>query len=161
AKDAAKLFGTTLSFAGTEFTSSGLKGSDKATGVTLTSDGAAANAAVGSYAIVASNATGTGLSNYNITYVNGTLTVSPSTGSAYILNGSASGAVSVSGQAILTVNGTFFVDSSSSSAVTGTGKGQIVASNGIYVQGGFSWTSSYTKPTNNGQPSTTADPYAN
>ena len=50
---------------------------DTITGVTETSTGAAASATVGTYNIVASAATGTGLSNYTISYVNGTLTVNP------------------------------------------------------------------------------------
>ncbi len=44
--------------------------------------------------------------------------------------------------------------------MVGSGKGQIVAPNGIYVQGGISWSSSYAKPTNNGHPPATNDPYA-
>ena len=47
------------------------------TSVTLTSAGAAAAAAVGTYPIVPSAAVGTGLGNYTITYTNGTLTVDP------------------------------------------------------------------------------------
>ena len=71
-----KTYGQTVVFAGTEFTTSGLLNSDTVSGVTLTSAGAAATATVvGSpYAIVASAATGTGLGNYNITYVDGSLT---------------------------------------------------------------------------------------
>jgi len=49
--------------------------SDTITSVTLNSAGAAAAAAVGSYPIAATNALGTGLSNYLITYVPGALTV--------------------------------------------------------------------------------------
>ena len=47
--------------------------------MTLTSDGAAATAQVSGspYAIVASNATGSGLANYTIRYANGSLTVAP------------------------------------------------------------------------------------
>ena len=45
------------------------------TSATITSTGAPSNAIAGTYPIVASNAAGTGLANYNITYVNGTLTV--------------------------------------------------------------------------------------
>ncbi len=41
--------------------------------------GAPATATVGTYPIVPSAATGTGLSNYTITYANGTLTVNPAT----------------------------------------------------------------------------------
>ena len=47
--------------------------------MTETSTGAAATATVGTYPIVPSAATGTGLSNYTISYVNGTLTVNPAT----------------------------------------------------------------------------------
>src|SRR5204862_379058 len=53
--------------------------SDTVTSVTLTSTGAAATAAVGNYPIVPSAAAGTGLSNYTISYVNGTLTVNAKT----------------------------------------------------------------------------------
>ena len=45
--------------------------------MTETSTGAAASATVGTYPIVPSAATGTGLGNYTISYVNGTLTVNP------------------------------------------------------------------------------------
>src|SRR5205823_3596712 len=55
----------------------GLLNSDSVTGVTLSSTGAPATAAVGSYAITPSNALGTGLGNYTIGFVNGTLTVNP------------------------------------------------------------------------------------
>ena len=70
-----KAYGQTVTFAGTEFTASGLQFSDSVTGVTLTSAGATNTAIVGSYSIVPSAATGTGLGNYTITYNNGTLTV--------------------------------------------------------------------------------------
>ncbi len=53
----------------------GLVSGDTVTGVMLASSGTDANALVGSYAIVVSNATGSGLSNYDIHYVDGTLTV--------------------------------------------------------------------------------------
>jgi len=71
-----KTFGETYTFAGTEFTTLGLVNPpDTVTSVTLASDGAAATATVGSYDIVGSDAVGTGLSNYDITYNKGTLTV--------------------------------------------------------------------------------------
>ena len=72
-----KTCGTALTFGGTDFTTNGLVNGDTVTSVTLTSTGTAADATVdGSpYAIVPSAAVGTGLSNYNITYVNGSLTV--------------------------------------------------------------------------------------
>jgi hypothetical protein len=77
ANSTSKTYGDTVTFAGTEFTSSGLVNSDTATSVTLSSSGAAATATVGSYAITPSAAVGTGLNNYTISYVNGTLTVTP------------------------------------------------------------------------------------
>jgi hypothetical protein len=50
---------------------------DLLTGLTLTSDGAALMATVGEYGVSAADATGLGLSNYAITYVAGTLAVTP------------------------------------------------------------------------------------
>jgi hypothetical protein len=89
ANSTSKPEGNTLTFAGTEFTVAGPAGSrtvagptgpilfdgDSVTSVTLSSTGAAAGAEDGSYAIQISNAVGSGLSNYAITYVPGTLTV--------------------------------------------------------------------------------------
>ena len=72
-----KTYGDLVTFAGTEFTPAGLVNGDVVTSVTLTSAGAAAAAAVGTYPIVPSAAIGTGLGNYTITYTNGTLTVDP------------------------------------------------------------------------------------
>jgi hypothetical protein len=81
ANAANKTEGNTLAFAGSQFTLAGavntvaLVNGNTVTSVTLTSTGAAAAAEDGSYAIVPSAAVGTGLSNYAITYVPGTLTV--------------------------------------------------------------------------------------
>ena len=77
ANDRTKTYGDLVTFAGTEFTPAGLVNGDVVTSVTLTSAGAAAAAAVGTYPIVPSAAIGTGLGNYTITYTNGTLTVDP------------------------------------------------------------------------------------
>jgi uncharacterized delta-60 repeat protein len=79
ARDESKTYGQTLTFAGTEFTATGLLNSDSVSQVTLASPGAAADATVAGspYAITASSAVGTGLGNYTITYVDGTLTVNP------------------------------------------------------------------------------------
>jgi hypothetical protein len=81
ADDASKTYGSTLVFNGTEYTvSSGtLVGADTIGSVTLSSAGAASTANVGTYAITASNATFTvgNAANYTITYVDGTLTVTP------------------------------------------------------------------------------------
>ena len=77
ASDATKTYGTTLTFNGTEFTPVGLLGGDTISGVTLTSAGAVNTANAGSYAIIPGNAvfSAGSASNYNISYVNGTLTV--------------------------------------------------------------------------------------
>ncbi|MCX7185433.1 MAG: YDG domain-containing protein [Nitrosospira sp.] len=84
ANNASKIFGNSLIFAGTEFTSTGLQGGETISRVTLTSTGAAAAAAIAGYPIMPSNArNGTfAASNYVITYVDGVLTVteSPVTG---------------------------------------------------------------------------------
>ena len=78
ANDLNKTIGVELVFDGTEFSATGLvsNGIDNVNSVTLTSDGAPAGAAVGTYVINISNAQGVALENYNISYVNGTLTVS-------------------------------------------------------------------------------------
>jgi hypothetical protein len=70
------------------FTTTGLVSGDSVSAVNLASAGAAAGANVGSYAIIASNATGTGLGNYNITYVAapGGLTVTPASLTIAVLN---------------------------------------------------------------------------
>lgn len=75
ANNQTKVLGATFTFAGNEFVSSGLVNSDSVTSVTLISAGAPAPATVGSYPIVPSAAVGSGLSNYSITYANGTMTV--------------------------------------------------------------------------------------
>jgi hypothetical protein len=81
ANNASKTYGQAMTFAGTEFTVTGLvtANGDTVTSMTLTSAGAAAAAPVpGSpYAIVPSAAAGSGLGNYSITYANGALTVKP------------------------------------------------------------------------------------
>jgi hypothetical protein len=77
ARDQEKEEGTTFSFTGTEFTTSGLLFSDEVTSATLTSEGAleGATEAGSPYAIEISNAIGTGLENYSISYLNGTMII--------------------------------------------------------------------------------------
>jgi hypothetical protein len=76
ATDQTKTYGTSADLGTTAFdVSSGLAAGDHVTGVTLTSTGSPAGAAVGTYPIVASGATGSGLSNYTISYTDGKLTV--------------------------------------------------------------------------------------
>lgn len=73
ANDSGKIYGQTGSFNG--FNANGLVNGDTLTGVDLASLGTARTANVGNYTITASNADGTGLSNYDITYVDGTLSI--------------------------------------------------------------------------------------
>ena len=75
AHNLSKCFGQTLTFTGSDYTVSGLVNGNTVSAVTLTSTGSASGAAVGPHTITASNATGTGLTNYTIDYVTGTLTV--------------------------------------------------------------------------------------
>ncbi|WP_313341377.1 filamentous hemagglutinin N-terminal domain-containing protein [Stenotrophomonas sp.] len=77
AGNAGKIYGSTANLAG--FTSRGLVNGDTVTAAELASAGQAGSAGVGSYAITASNASGAGLSNYDIAYVAGRLTVDPAT----------------------------------------------------------------------------------
>ena len=79
ASNRSKIFGQTVVFAGTEFSTSGLLNSDSVSHVSLSSAGAVAGAPVNGspYSIVVINAVGTGLTNYSISYVNGQLTVIP------------------------------------------------------------------------------------
>ena len=79
ANNDSKTYGTLKTFSSTAYTESGLVNSDAITGLDLASTGAVSSATVGTYAIVPSTATGTGLSNYAIGYVNGNLTVNPAT----------------------------------------------------------------------------------
>ena len=77
ADNMSKTYGQTVTFTGTAFTANGLVNSDSVTSVTLTSSGAVPTATVAGspYTIVPSNAVGSGLGNYSISYVDGALTV--------------------------------------------------------------------------------------
>ena len=75
AMSSTKTYGDVVTFAGVEFTTSGLINGDVVNNVTLTSAGTVATAAVSSYSIIPNNAAGTGIGSYTISYVNGTLTV--------------------------------------------------------------------------------------
>jgi len=80
ADDESKTYGTVYNLGTTAFTTSILFNGDSVNDVTLSSPGAASSASpTGSpYAIIPSAASGTGLSNYTITYNDGSLTVNPS-----------------------------------------------------------------------------------
>ncbi len=77
ANDDSKVYGETKTLAGTAFTSTGLINGNTITGVTLTSAGTLANATVAGspYVITATDAAGTGLDNYTISYTAGALSV--------------------------------------------------------------------------------------
>jgi trimeric autotransporter adhesin len=79
ANNQTKTYGTTFTFIGNEYTitAGSLKNSDAITSVTFACPGSVATATVAgsTYTITASNATGTGLSNYSINYTTGTMTV--------------------------------------------------------------------------------------
>src|SRR5678815_3699610 len=83
ASNKTKVYGDTVVFddttPSTDFSVSGLVNTDTVDSITLSSTGAAATATVAGspYTIFASAALGTGLGNYNISYVNGSLTVDP------------------------------------------------------------------------------------
>ena len=104
ADNESKVYGTTLSLPGTDFTATGLGGGASVTSVTLDQHRAAQSAAVGTYPIVASNAQGTGLSNYTIVYDDGTLTVTPAN-----LTITASNTNKIFGT-VLTLSGTAFTE---------------------------------------------------
>ncbi len=72
ANDVLKAFGTDAALT---YTALGLKNQDRIGSVSLSSAGAAASAAFGTYPIVVGNALGLGLSNYRIIYMNGRLDV--------------------------------------------------------------------------------------
>ncbi|MDG1139035.1 MAG: YDG domain-containing protein, partial [Opitutales bacterium] len=79
ANSVSKTYGDAVTFDGTEFTEAGLQGDDAIT-ISFASGGAVDTTNVNSYAIVPSAATDSGSTgfdtrNYNINYVNGTLTV--------------------------------------------------------------------------------------
>lgn len=77
ANNITKCFGNTYTLGTTAFTSSGLASGDVITAVNLVSDGADIFADLGTYNITPSGASGASFnaSNYNINYVNGTMTV--------------------------------------------------------------------------------------
>ncbi|ANE52980.1 MBG domain-containing protein [Flavisolibacter tropicus] len=81
ANDASKFVGETKTFTGNEYSiSSGtLATGDAITSVSLSSNGEPAIASAGTYPITVGGAAGIPTSNYNITYVDGTLTVNPCT----------------------------------------------------------------------------------
>lgn len=90
ANNRSKLFGETVAFAGTEFTSAGLQNSETVGSVTLSSSGAVATAEVSGspFSIVPSAAAAGTFNpvNYTVSYQNGTLTVSPAAATVTLSN---------------------------------------------------------------------------
>ena len=74
--DRTKVYGNTVTFAGTEFTTSGFISGDQVTNISIASAGALATAAVGQFDITGGSPTGYGLGNYVIAYEKGVLSVS-------------------------------------------------------------------------------------
>jgi hypothetical protein len=147
ANSTSKTYGQSLAFAGTEFTVSGLVNGDTVSGVTLTSAGAAANAGVAGspYAIVASSAVGSGLVNYTISYINGSLTVSPAALTVTADNQSMTYGGSVP---TLTYHYTGLVNGDTSASFTGglttTATGSSVVGGYPITQGSLAATGNYT-----------------
>ena len=79
ADNQSKTYGEIFAFAGTEFTASTLYNGDTVSAVTLTSAGTRATSTVTAspYSVIPSNASGSGLGNYAITYIPGSFTVNP------------------------------------------------------------------------------------
>ncbi len=167
-----KTYGQTVTFAGTAFTTSGLVNSDTVASVSVSSTGAAANAAVAGspYAIVASGAIGSGLGNYTISYVNGSLTVNPAitaitttpsattvtlSTSSVTLNDTAvlSGGYSETGTITFTLYLGGTLENTETVSVTGNGTyttptGYTLPTTGT-VTGTYQWDSSYSGDSNN------------
>ena len=124
----------------TAFTGSvtGQQNGDVITIGSFTSAGAPASALVGSYLITATlSDPGSRLANYTIDNNYGTLTVTLLAGSVYVLNASASGAVSVSGNASLNIPGALIVNSNSASGILASGNALVRSATGIQVVGGI------------------------
>ncbi len=120
--DINKTYGQTVTFNGSEFTSTGLQNGETVGSVSLTSSGAIDTASVagGPYSIDSSDATGGTFdpANYTITYANGTLTVDPA-GLTYTANQ----AVRLVGQTNPAFSGTvtgFVLGQTQATATTGT-----------------------------------------
>jgi filamentous hemagglutinin family protein len=110
AQNQSKTYGVNASFGTTAFAVTGtLYGTDAITGVTLTSPGSSSASSVGSYAISVANATGQGVGNYTITYVGGTLAVTPAPLSITAQNQSKGYGLTASlGTTAFTVSGTLY-----------------------------------------------------
>ena len=90
----------------------------------------------------------------------GFLTVTlPSGAAVYILNPTAGGAVTASGNATVNLPGGLYVDSSSASAINASGNAQVNVGDAVQVVGGVS-TSGNASATKTGTPGAATDPLA-
>ncbi|HVE43763.1 MAG TPA: MBG domain-containing protein [Gammaproteobacteria bacterium] len=143
ANNATKTYGQTVTFAGTEFTPTGLQNSETVGSASLSSLGAAATAGVSGspYNIAASNATGGTFNpgNYNINYINGNLTIVPAA-LRYIAD-SASRSVGAPNPVFAGTTSGYVLGDSQVTVTTGTLQFNSVASNtsrpGRYAINGF------------------------
>lgn len=146
-----KTYGDSLSFAGTEFTSSGLQNGETIGSATLTSAGAVntANVAGSPYAVFASAATGGtfNASNYSINYINGAMTVDPA---AISLNGTRTynGTTAFNAGDFGTVNGvlgqTLNLSGAGSVASANAGAAQAVSLGSLALADGSGLAANYT-----------------
>ncbi|MGA2256854.1 MAG: Ig-like domain repeat protein, partial [Thermoguttaceae bacterium] len=127
--------------------------------IAYASSGDTATATVGTYPITGTLSNGSGsLSNYSVTLTNGTLTVTTLVGSMYVLDPTAGGALSLSGNAEINTSGNVVVDSNSTSAILASGNATVTAAS-VQVVGGVS-KSGNAKVTKTGAPSATGNPLA-
>ncbi|WP_264521971.1 MBG domain-containing protein [Flavobacterium sp. N1994] len=132
--------GIPFSFSGTEFSTSGLVNGNTVSSVTLTSAGSASSSNASTYPIIAANATGTGLTNYNISYADGSLTVNASPDisnfSVGVTNPVAGGTSTVTINSTSLANGTYTVTYNLTGDNTATGSTasvSIVAGTGTFA----------------------------
>ncbi len=118
---------------------------------------ATTNSAAGTYTVTPGGLTS---SNYAITFLPGTLTVTPALvpGSIYVLDPTAGGALSLSGNASIKTSGDVVVDSTSSSAVLASGNATVAAAS-VQVAGGIG-KSGNASVTKTGTPAISGDPLA-
>jgi hypothetical protein len=173
ASNQSKTYGMAVTPAGTEFTTGPgqLFNSDTVTSVTLGSNGYAATATVTTpgpnYSITPSAAAGTGLGNYTITYVNGTLTVNAAPLSATTINFSATaGGPFIGAVATFTSNPDTIDSATAFTALIhwgdgSTSTGVITGSNGSFTVSGkhtFADPNAYAVSVQISNPNTTPNP---
>jgi Bacterial Ig-like domain (group 3)/MBG domain (YGX type) len=112
---------------------------------------------VGGYLITATQGT-LASANYTFAFVNSTLSITTLAGSIYVLDPTAGGALSLSGNAHINTLGNLVVDSHSSTAILASGNASVTAAS-VQVVGGVS-KSGNAAVTKTGTPGATGDPLA-